>query len=222
MRLLLIRHGEMTGDPFICPDRPVNGCLSEDHGVLQAQATAEALKNERIDVVFSSPFGRALQTAEIVTGGRGVDIEVLPFMHEWLPHPEIRTLPTEQFELVQQRAGEKYAEESWQSEMGEGYFEMAGRIIPAFLRELAKLGIHSRMGGFVPEEHAKDLSIAVFAHGGSLGTLLNFLMGVRPFPIGSFDFELTGVAKIDFKERRGIYYPQLRIPSLHPIQRTTV
>ncbi|MNT79886.1 hypothetical protein D3C72_2192740 [compost metagenome] len=88
-------------------------------------------------------------------------------------------------------------------------------MIPPFLKELAKLGIHSRMGGFVPEDHAKELSLVVFAHGGSLGVLLNFLLGVRPFPVGSFSFELTGVAVIDFVEQKGIYYPKLMIPALH-------
>ncbi|MBW7452756.1 histidine phosphatase family protein [Paenibacillus sepulcri] len=218
MKLTLIRHGEMCGDPFICPERPVQGCLTEESGIPQAEAAAQALKDVHFDHAFSSPYGRALQTAEIIMTGRETDIEVLHFLHEWMPSPELASLPSTVYEQIQQQAEDVYAEESWKTDMGEGHFEMSARIIPPFLKELDRLGIHSRMGGFVPEEHARNLSIAVFAHGGSLGTLLNFLLGVRAFPISGFRFELTGVATIDFKERKGIYYPQLRISSIHAIQ----
>ena len=37
MKLLLVRHGQMAGDPYLCPDRPVSGCLSPE-GVAQARA----------------------------------------------------------------------------------------------------------------------------------------------------------------------------------------
>ncbi|CAI6051553.1 histidine phosphatase family protein [Cohnella sp. JJ-181] len=217
MRLTLIRHGHMAGDPFICPERPVAGCLSDDCGILQAEATAEALKNERYDYAFSSPYGRALQTAEIVLDGRDVDIQILPFLYEWMPNRELEKIPSTAFEEMQRQAGDAYAEETWKTDMGEGYYDMCARIIPPFLKELAKIGLHSRMGGFVPEAHAHSLSAAVFAHGGSLSVLLGFLLGVRPFPVGSFSFEHTGVAVIDFAERKGIYYPQLVLPALHSI-----
>ncbi len=217
MRLTLIRHGHMAGDPFLCPERPVSGCLSEDCGVIQAEETAAALKDETYDYAFSSPYGRALQTAEIVLAGRDMDIRILPYMHEWLPNRELEKIPSTAFEAIQRDAGNTYAEETWKTEMGEGYFDMCARIIPSFLKELSTIGWHSRMGGFVPEPQARSLSAVVFAHGGSLGVLLGFLLGVRPFPVGSFAFEHTGIAVIDFAERHGIYYPQLVLPALHRV-----
>ncbi|SDC27326.1 Broad specificity phosphatase PhoE [Paenibacillus sp. UNCCL117] len=213
MRLTFIRHGQLAGDPFICPERPVKGCLSE-MGIRQAEATGEALKDEKYDFAFSSPYGRALQTAEVVLAGRNMDIKILPFIYEWMPNRDLENLPQTAFEEIQRQSQDAYAEETWKTELGEGYYDMCARIIPPFLKELMKLGIHSRMGGFVPENHAKDLSIVVFAHGGSLGVLLNFLLGVRPFPVGSFSFEHTGVAVIDFVERKSIFYPILKIPAL--------
>jgi broad specificity phosphatase PhoE len=219
MKLTLVRHGEMCGDPFICPERPVSGCLSEEMGVLQAKETGEALKNMKFDYAFSSPYGRALQTAETVLANRDIDIQILEFMHEWMPNRELENVPSTVAEEIYKQNAAAYAEESWKNELGEGYFEMCSRIIPPFLKALDKLGIHSRMGGFVPEENAKDLSIVVFAHGGSLGILTGFLLGVRPFPVGSFNYEHTGVAFFDFTQRNGIYYPQLVIRALHPLGR---
>lgn len=217
MKLTLVRHGEMAGDPFICPQRPVDGSLTA-LGIRQARETGEALKTMKFDYAFSSPYGRALQTAEIALAGRGMDITVLPYMHEWMPNRELENIPSTQAEEISRQSRNAYAEESWKTELGEGYFEMCARIIPPFLKELEKLGIHSRMGGFVPDEHAKDLSLIVFAHGGSLGILSGFLLGVRPFPIGSVAFAHTGAAFFDFRECRGIYYPQLVMKALHQLE----
>jgi len=219
MKLILIRHGEMDGEPFICPQSPVSGCLTEEIGVLQAKETANALKGMKFDYAFSSPYGRALQTAEIVLEGRNMDINILLFMHEWLPNLEVDYAESTVAEEIYKRHKDDYAEETWKTELGEGHFEMCSRIIPPFLKELDKLGIHNRMGGFVPEEFAKDISIVVFAHGGSLGILINFLLGVRSFAVSSFTFEHTGVALLEFSERHGIYYPQLVVQALHSIGR---
>ncbi|WP_438449249.1 histidine phosphatase family protein [Gorillibacterium sp. sgz5001074] len=218
MKITFIRHGQMAGDPFVCPERPVRGCLSEAYGVLQAKATAEALKHKIYTHAFSSPYGRALQTAEIVLAGRDTDLRVLPFLYEWMPNRELEKLPSTVHEEMERQAGDAYAEETWKTELGEGYYDMCARIIPPFLKELGGLGVHGRMGGFVLEERARELSLAVFAHGGTLGVLLGFLLGVRPFPVSSFSFELTGVAELDFTERKGIAYPRLIIPALHSIQ----
>ncbi|MCL2463030.1 MAG: histidine phosphatase family protein, partial [Defluviitaleaceae bacterium] len=192
MRLTLVRHGEMAGDPYVTPESPVNGCLTEDIGVSQAKATAEALKDERFDAAFSSPYGRALQTAEIVLAGRGLRIKTLPFMREWEPFEKYRALPDDEWEALLKRNEAVYLEDGWSSEIGENYFEMCARIAPPFLKELDALGVHSRYGGFVPEEAVKDISIILFAHGGSLGVLTDFLLGRKISPVSGFGFAHTG------------------------------
>jgi broad specificity phosphatase PhoE len=55
------------------------------------------------------------------------------------------------------------------------------------------------------------LTLAVFAHGGSLGSLLGFLLAIPPFPVGRFNFELTGLARIRMHRQRDVWYPQLVI-----------
>lgn len=214
-RLLLIRHGHSAGDPYATPERPVSGYLSEPLGVRQAQATAEALKGTRIDLAFSSPYGRALQTAEIVLAGRKVPIQVLPELREWMPNRALRESPSPVFERMQRQAADLYAEETWKTQLGEGTYEMYARIVPQFLAELDRLGIHARLGGYVIDERARGLSIAVFAHGGSLNVLLSHLLGLRPFPVGAFAFEETGLAVVELPEQRGVAHPQLVIRAPH-------
>ena len=53
MRIVFVRHGE--------PDY-THDCLTEQ-GKLQALAAAERLREEGIEEIFSSPLGRAAETA---------------------------------------------------------------------------------------------------------------------------------------------------------------
>jgi broad specificity phosphatase PhoE len=213
MEITLIRHAEMAGDPDARPARPVRGCLSEGCGLSRARALAAALKDRRFDVAFTSPLGRALQTAEIVLAERNVPIRTMEWLVEWIPNPGLQGLGEVVFERIQAQDRGRYAEETWKTELGEGCFEMYARICPPFLKELDALGIRSRLGGFVPDERARGISIAVFAHGGTLNVLLSFLLRIPPFPLGAFAFQPTGAAMIAFNERQGIHYPQLVVPA---------
>ncbi|MDP6113653.1 MAG: histidine phosphatase family protein [Planctomycetota bacterium] len=217
MKITLVRHGEMQGDPFVRPESPVSGCLS-DVGMRQAEATRNVLADFHFDYAYSSPYGRALQTAEIALAGRPVDIKVLPFMYEWNPNPKLEELPEPEREKVIAEAEALHIDEMWKTELGEGTYEMLNRVGPPFLKELAALGIHRRHGGYVFDEGSEETSIVVFAHGGSLSTLLTFLMGFPPRPTGYVSFELTGVLCLVFMERCGVYYPKLVVKALHEIQ----
>jgi broad specificity phosphatase PhoE len=215
MILTLIRHGEMTGDPFVRPARPVKGCLTESAGIPQAEATRDALAARRFDVVLSSTYGRALQTAEIVFGSRGIPITACEYLREWDPTDEVKALREPEFLQRMAAAAKLYVDETWRTDLGEGRLDLYARIVPPFLAELGRLGIHARHGGWVPDPGAEGLSVAVVAHGGSLGILLDFLLGRALVPWGGFGFAHTGTAVLRFSAHRGVYHPQLFIPALH-------
>jgi broad specificity phosphatase PhoE len=212
MKLHLIRHGRMAGDPFVCPSRPVAGCLSPE-GIAQAEALGRALLGERLDAAFSSPYGRALQTAELALTGRDIPLTVVPGLEEWTPSPSFRNASSTVFEAMQERDRERFAEETWKTEQGEGTFDVYARVIPPLLGALAGFGWHHRLGGWVADAGTEACGVAVFAHGGSLNVMLAFLLGVVPFPVGRFGFALTGVATLAFVERRGLHYPVLDLPA---------
>lgn len=71
-KFILLRHSqpEAFSGPWI---QPHNNPLSE-HGVEQADKISNSLKEKNIDSIYSSPFTRALQTAEII--GRNLRLEV--------------------------------------------------------------------------------------------------------------------------------------------------
>ncbi|MCL1909459.1 MAG: phosphoglycerate mutase family protein [Kiritimatiellaeota bacterium] len=214
MRLLLIRHARIAGDPFICPPRPVSGCLS-DEGLRQAQALNLALAAERIDCALSSPYGRALQTCEIAIAPRDIPVVIVPGFEEWTPAPAVREMTDTEFEALCARNRELHAEETWKTEAGEGCFDMYARIVPAFLNALAAQGWRHHSGAWVPDDdNAAAKTIAIFAHGGSLNIMLSFLLTLQPFPVGRFAFDLTGVAAIDFTPLRNLWHPALKIGTM--------
>ena len=72
MRLILIRHGE--------PDYEKD-CLTEK-GMEQAEGTARRLSGEGISAIYSSPMGRARDTASYTAQRLGLKVNTLDFMHE--------------------------------------------------------------------------------------------------------------------------------------------
>lgn len=212
MEILLIRHGHAQGDPYARPEPPAEGFLSEQ-GLRQAQELGEALRSEKIDLAWCSPYGRAILTAETALKGRGVPISRLSFLHEWLPNRELAQTQSTEWEKINAAASDWEAAQCWKTDLGEGCLEMLARVGPPFLRELEKIGLSACHGGFVMEERAASLRLAVFAHGGSLSALLGFLLNIPPFPTSRFDFDLTGVARLRLKRQGSIWYPQLVLPS---------
>lgn len=72
MRIIFVRHGH----PNYKDD-----CLTE-LGHPQAEAAAERLKDEKIDKIFSSSCGRAVETAEHIAARHNLMITQLDFMRE--------------------------------------------------------------------------------------------------------------------------------------------
>ena len=203
----------MAGDPFCEPPSPVRGCLSSE-GVEQAEALCRALASTHIDFAFTSPFGRAVETAERALAGRDVEIVRVRGIHEWMPSKEYREATSTEAREMERRDETRYAEDTWKTELGEGCFDVYARVAPALLGALASVGWHARFGGWVCDEGTESLVGAVFAHGGSLNAMLSFILGVPPSPVGRFSFDHCGVASVVFRPRRGIMYPQLELPSL--------
>ena len=72
MRIVFVRHGE--------PDY-ARDCLTE-LGRAQAKTAAVRLKDEGIEEIWSSPLGRALETANAAAEALGLPVQTLDFMRE--------------------------------------------------------------------------------------------------------------------------------------------
>ncbi|MEI8197186.1 MAG: hypothetical protein WCI73_14910, partial [Phycisphaerae bacterium] len=96
---------------------------------------------------------------------------------------------------------------------GEGCLEMWARIVPGFLQLMELHGVEAGHGGFLMPE-GDTQKVAIVAHGGSLGVLAAFLMGVPARPYSPFAFDCTGVMEVPFVRRAGVWYPALRVKPL--------
>lgn len=73
MKIYLVRHGQTEWNKRGKLQGQVNIALAPE-GIMQAEKTAEGMKDIPFDIVFSSPLNRAYTTAEIIRGKREIPI----------------------------------------------------------------------------------------------------------------------------------------------------
>ena len=72
MRIIFVRHGE--------PDY-AHDCLTEE-GRRQAAAAAKRLRDENVETIYSSPLGRAAETAAALSSELQLPVTTLDYMRE--------------------------------------------------------------------------------------------------------------------------------------------
>jgi probable phosphoglycerate mutase len=95
--IYLLRHGALADDSRDRFIGQIDLPLAEE-GILQAQALAQALRNENIGIIYCSDLLRSQQTAEIIASEAGIPVEANPDLREislgqWegLPRSEIKS-----------------------------------------------------------------------------------------------------------------------------------
>jgi broad specificity phosphatase PhoE len=211
MKFYFIRHGRMAGDPHRHYRPPVSGCLSAE-GAAQAAALGRALAGITFDHVYASPLGRAIETAQVLTCADGCDIEIKDWLIEWRPaHVVPGGGDAAKFEEMARTAAMERPERMWKTGAGEGALEMAGRLVPGWVDLLAGLGVDAGHGGYLLHDPDDARCVALVAHGGSLGHLLSFVLGVPIRPHPPICFLETGVAVVHLVRMGDVWYPQLEI-----------
>ncbi len=123
-------------------------------GIKQAEATAEDIRLTGADIIVSSPYTRALQTAAIISRKTGKNIIIEPELHEWIAD-KTNTL----------RSGKEAAELSKEFNKYEGVYpdgkEMRWETLES-LKERAKR---------VADKYAEYDKVIIVAHGMLFRTL---------------------------------------------------
>ncbi|MCR5675697.1 MAG: histidine phosphatase family protein [Lachnospiraceae bacterium] len=203
MRLIFVRHGE--------PDYQ-RDCLTEN-GILQAQKTAERLKNEEFSAIWSSPMGRAMETASYTAKSHGLAIRTLDFMHE-IDWGDIETaddggarLPHEghPWTLAYRLRTEDPdgAESAWdehpyfRNNRCMQYYRSISDHLDAFLADHGLV----RNGSIYDCTEERTDTIALFAHGGSGAVLFSHILNLPfPFVLSSMPYGVCSVSVISFEE----------------------
>ncbi len=168
--ILLIRHGE--SQPFVpgseVPMLDGHGDPPLDpRGIAEAERVAERLADQHLDAIYVTTLQRTHQTAAPLAARLGIEPVVEPDLREvhlgeW-EGPAFRVHVTEAHPVAQR----VFAEERWDVIPGaESSEALAERLRRGFNR-IAAAHVGRR--------------VAVFAHGGVIGTICALATGSRPF-----------------------------------------
>lgn len=208
MRIIFIRHGE--------PDYE-HDCLTAT-GKQQAASVAERLYKEGITAIYSSPNGRARETAEYTARQLGLPITLLDYMHEisWggpgIPedgHPWTLSdwmIDREDFDFFTHdwRSHPYFAEN-----IALQYYDRIAEKIDTLL---LSHGYRHEKGRFLCQT-GKDETIALFSHGGSGACALSHLLTL-PFPYVCtvLPYEFTSVSILEFPVRENQFvHPRIEL-----------
>lgn len=193
MRIYFVRHGE--------PDY-AHDCLTE-RGRAQAALAAERLRDEGIEELWSSPLGRARETAEAASAALGLPVRTLDFMREvtWgsadgAPlyaggHP---------WAIVDEmaRQGVDLNRPDWRETP---YFR-TNRVLDCV--DAVERGIdgwlagfgYERAGAYYRRTAAEEAprTVALFSHGGSSCAAMGHILNLPfPYACAAFHLDFTGV-----------------------------
>ena len=203
MRIIFVRHGE--------PDYR-NDCLT-DLGRLQAQAAAERLREEGIEEIWSSPLGRAAETAAYTAEVLNLPVTTLDYMRElhWgstdgTPIPA-GGHPWDLADLLA-KEGTDLTDPGWREHP---YF--ANNLVTAEADHVAReTDLWLRTLGYVregayyrcarPDDSQK--TVALFSHGGSSAAAMGHILNLPfPYACGLFHLEFTGITIIRLDRNPG-------------------
>ena len=196
MRIIFVRHGE--------PDY-AHDCLTEQ-GRIQAQEAAKRLLGEGIGEIYSSPLGRAAETAAATAGVLDLPVRTLDYMRE-LHWGSIDGTPLPMdghpWDLADLLAGEGWNLNNldWRKH---AYFknnlvtaeaDHVARMTDEWLRTLG----YERNGAYYrcvrPDSGQK--TVALFSHGGSSAAAMGHILNLPfPYACGLFHLEFTGITVI--------------------------
>lgn len=178
MKIIFVRHGH--------PDY-VNDCLTE-LGHKQAQQAAERLKNENIDEIYSSPFGRAYETSLYTAKLFSKEVTKLDFMREikWGSsdgeevYKDGHPWDTSLYAIS---LGYSLMDEGWTKEKpfcNNVVFSEIERVAKESDIWFEKLGYKREGANYRVIGDNTDKTIALFSHGGSSSALFSHILNL-PF-----------------------------------------
>jgi broad specificity phosphatase PhoE len=182
-QITLVRHGitnwNVTGQFQGHTDTPLS-----DEGRAQAQALAKHLKKANVDLIYSSPLSRALETARTVFPNRDI-----------LQDERIKELNFGDFESFTQTENEKHERWAWwsadpfkrEAPNGESYEALRIRSVEWMYS--------------LPD----DVHTIAFTHSGTIQMLLSYVMGVEhPRWRKRIYLRHTGVTRILFRNGEAV------------------
>jgi len=144
-------------------------------------------------------------------------MRILPWLIEWRPATQTGECDESQYEMIQHRAALIRPEAAWKTPAGEGTLQMAHRVIVGFVELMQSVGGQPAQGGYLIDQSATPQTLALVAHGGTLGRLAAFLLGIPLTPYAPIALGCGSILRFDFIRRVDTWYPNLTVslPEFH-------
>lgn len=180
MRIFIIRHAE--------PDYSVDGLTEK--GKREAELLAKRLVNEKIDQIYSSPFGRARMTCEATANKRGQSFTICPWLREFnfpliMPDGESERLLWDRMPAFWTKYPEFFLPDEWMNvpfikntELPDRYNDVCNGI-----DEILKNNGYERNGKYYNAVSPNVKTIALFCHFGTESMILSHLLNIPPMPL---------------------------------------
>ena len=162
MDLLFIRHAEPERIAPGSSTAPADPILTE-RGREQANRLARWMGHEAVDAVVSSPLRRARETAEVVGGELGMDVEVVDELMEYDARADYY-IPVEELRETRNHHWRAMIEGRWEEIGGEDPDAFQRRIVPCVDALIERFP-----GG----------RVAAVCHGGVINVYLAVLLGLE-------------------------------------------
>lgn len=163
MKLYLVRHGETDWNRARKIQGQVDIPLNE-FGIHLAEETGKGLKDIPFDLCFTSPLGRAKQTAEIILKGRDVPVIEEPLIMEMaFGVYEGKCCSSEGWELPESFHRFFDGPEEYEAPEGGEDFKQVKERVGKFLERIRS------------DDTLKDSTILITTHGAALAGMLNYI-----------------------------------------------
>lgn len=195
MNVYLVRHGQSEGNLkglHQGPDIP----LSKE-GKKQAKAIAKRLKNVPIDFIYTSPYLRARETAEIISKKLKLPIEFWEDLKERKFPTEIEGLSYDDPKAIEieEKVAQNWLKGNWKHSDEESFKEIKGRA-QAVINHLL-------------EKHERQ-NVLCIAHGTIMKTIVcSAILGDKLTPGVFWEFsqhvwtQNTGITHLEFTDKYG-------------------
>ncbi len=204
MKIVYVRHGQ--------PDYKTDTLTELGH--LHAEAAAERLIPYGITEIYSSPLGRARETAEHAARRLGLSVEIVDSFRElgWgdvNAEPGAKKLPPWEYVHHFAKIGQSITDPDWTQKEPWCHNKVVARVqaaqegFDAFMEQQGyrRVGDH-----YAVTEAATDKTIAIFGHGGHSTAIFAHLMHL-PFPLACqlFRLDFTNISVFHFDTEAGAF-----------------
>ena len=128
MKVFLVRHGESVGNK--AGIHQTAEMELSDTGRKQAKLIANRLKNQKLNLIYSSTFFRARQTSEIISESLGIPIEYWDFLIELRNPSEIhnKRINDPKIAKIKELVKKNFAMENFRYSDEETFSELNARV----------------------------------------------------------------------------------------------